>query len=161
MIELKDVISGVVGLVLFALGLLPILNKFGIGPDWMSLSFVCLDMGTGTVSTQNELQKFLEVEANKTLGSNLNTTILPILGRFCSRGGALRGTCRNLSNMPVSRSTQKVTYQISSVSGTFCSRRSHEKKSFCSHFPCDTAKVQYVVLQKKDAFSKGYMQIYR
>lgn len=40
MIEAKDILSAVVGLLLFALGLLPLLNSFGIGPDWMALKFL-------------------------------------------------------------------------------------------------------------------------
>jgi hypothetical protein len=37
MIETKDVISFIVGLLLFVLGLLPLLNSFGIGPAWFNL----------------------------------------------------------------------------------------------------------------------------
>jgi hypothetical protein len=40
MMEAKDIISFIVGLLLFALGLLPLLNSFGIGPDWMAMKFL-------------------------------------------------------------------------------------------------------------------------
>jgi hypothetical protein len=40
MIEAKDILSAVVGALLFALGLLPLLNSFGIGPAWMALKFL-------------------------------------------------------------------------------------------------------------------------
>jgi len=40
MMEAKDILSAVVGLLLFALGLLPLLNSFGIGPAWMALKFL-------------------------------------------------------------------------------------------------------------------------
>jgi hypothetical protein len=42
MMEPSDYISGLVGAVIFALGLLPLLNRFGIGPDWMGLKFLPL-----------------------------------------------------------------------------------------------------------------------
>jgi hypothetical protein len=37
MMEAKDIISFIVGLLLFALGLLPLLAGFGIGPAWFDL----------------------------------------------------------------------------------------------------------------------------
>jgi hypothetical protein len=37
MMEAKDFLSFVVGLLLFALGLLPMLANFGIGPDWFDV----------------------------------------------------------------------------------------------------------------------------
>jgi asparagine N-glycosylation enzyme membrane subunit Stt3 len=37
MIEGKDILSFVVGLVLFILGVLPLLGKFGIGPEWFNV----------------------------------------------------------------------------------------------------------------------------
>ncbi|MBW2972597.1 hypothetical protein KY359_06175 [Candidatus Woesearchaeota archaeon] len=37
MMEAKDIISFIVGLLLFALGLLPMLSKFGLGPDWFNV----------------------------------------------------------------------------------------------------------------------------
>ena len=37
MIEAKDIISFIVGLLLFALGILPLLAGFGIGPAWFNL----------------------------------------------------------------------------------------------------------------------------
>ncbi|HII71260.1 TPA: hypothetical protein HA265_00720 [Candidatus Woesearchaeota archaeon] len=40
MIEFKDVLSFIVGLVLFVMGLFPVLAKFKIGPTWFSLSFL-------------------------------------------------------------------------------------------------------------------------
>ncbi len=40
MLEPNDIISGLVGFLLFAVGLLPILSKFNVGPDWFSLSFL-------------------------------------------------------------------------------------------------------------------------
>jgi hypothetical protein len=40
MIEAKDIISFIVGILLFALGLLPLLNSFGIGPAWMGMKFL-------------------------------------------------------------------------------------------------------------------------
>ncbi len=38
MMEAKDWISGLVGLVIFCLGALPLLNKYGIGPEWFNFS---------------------------------------------------------------------------------------------------------------------------
>ena len=38
MMEPKDWISGLVGLIILGLGLLPLLNNWGIGPAWFSLS---------------------------------------------------------------------------------------------------------------------------
>ncbi|MBW2967684.1 hypothetical protein KY362_04305 [Candidatus Woesearchaeota archaeon] len=35
--EAKDIVSLIVGMILFALGLLPLLNKFGIGPAWFDM----------------------------------------------------------------------------------------------------------------------------
>jgi hypothetical protein len=40
MIETKDIISFVVGLVLVLLGLLPLLSSIGIGPDFFKLEFL-------------------------------------------------------------------------------------------------------------------------
>lgn len=40
MMEGKDILSFIVGLLLFAMGLLPLLNKFGVGPDWFGLNFL-------------------------------------------------------------------------------------------------------------------------
>jgi hypothetical protein len=37
MMEAKDIISFIAGALLLALGLLPLLNKFGIGPDWFNV----------------------------------------------------------------------------------------------------------------------------
>ena len=37
MMEAKDIISFVIGLLLFALGLLPLLSKLGIGPSWFDV----------------------------------------------------------------------------------------------------------------------------
>lgn len=37
MIEAKDVLSFIAGVLLFALGLLPLLQSFGIGPDWFNV----------------------------------------------------------------------------------------------------------------------------
>jgi len=37
MMEAKDIISFIVGLIIFALGLLPLLSKFGIGPGWFNV----------------------------------------------------------------------------------------------------------------------------
>jgi hypothetical protein len=42
MMEPSDYISGLVGAIIFALGLLPLLNKFGIGPDFFKLDFLPL-----------------------------------------------------------------------------------------------------------------------
>jgi len=38
MMEAKDWISGLVGLLILALGLLPLLNARGVGPEWFGLS---------------------------------------------------------------------------------------------------------------------------
>lgn len=38
MMEAKDIISFVVGAIIFAFGLLPLLNKFGVGPSWFNFS---------------------------------------------------------------------------------------------------------------------------
>jgi len=38
--EAKDIISLLVGLVLFLAGLFPLFAKFGVGPAWFSLSFL-------------------------------------------------------------------------------------------------------------------------
>ena len=38
MMEVKDWISGLVGLVIFALGLLPLLNSMGVGPGWFAFN---------------------------------------------------------------------------------------------------------------------------
>lgn len=38
MIELKDWISGLVGLIILCLGLFPLLNKYNIGPDWFAFN---------------------------------------------------------------------------------------------------------------------------
>ena len=40
MIEMKDFVSFIVGLVIFLMGLFPILNKVGIGPSFFKLSFL-------------------------------------------------------------------------------------------------------------------------
>ena len=40
MMEAKDWISGLVGLIIFCLGLFPLLNGFGTGPEWFSMSSV-------------------------------------------------------------------------------------------------------------------------
>ncbi|MBN1543920.1 hypothetical protein JW898_00480 [Candidatus Woesearchaeota archaeon] len=37
MMEAKDIISFIVGILLFALGLLPLLSKLGIGPSWFNV----------------------------------------------------------------------------------------------------------------------------
>ncbi|MBW2965232.1 hypothetical protein KY363_07280 [Candidatus Woesearchaeota archaeon] len=37
MMEAKDILSFIVGLLLFALGVLPLLNKFKIGPSWFNV----------------------------------------------------------------------------------------------------------------------------
>lgn len=37
MMEAKDILSFIAGLLLFALGLLPLLSKFGIGPKWFNV----------------------------------------------------------------------------------------------------------------------------
>jgi hypothetical protein len=37
MIEAKDIMSFVAGLLLFALGILPMLAKFGVGPSWFNV----------------------------------------------------------------------------------------------------------------------------
>lgn len=42
MMEAKDFVSFLVGLLLFCGGLFPLLSKFGVGPDWFSLSFLPL-----------------------------------------------------------------------------------------------------------------------
>lgn len=42
MMEAKDFMSGFVGLVIFLLGLFPLLNRFGVGPDWFALKFLPL-----------------------------------------------------------------------------------------------------------------------
>jgi hypothetical protein len=38
MMEMKDYVSFLVGLIIFTFGLLPLLNKFGVGPDWFNFS---------------------------------------------------------------------------------------------------------------------------
>ena len=38
MMEAKDWISGLVGILILGLGLLPLLNNFGIGPEWFALN---------------------------------------------------------------------------------------------------------------------------
>ena len=38
MMQMKDWVSGGVGTLIFLLGLLPILNKIGMGPSWFSFS---------------------------------------------------------------------------------------------------------------------------
>lgn len=38
--ETKDFLSGIVGGVVLLAGLLPLLHKFGIGPEWMALDFL-------------------------------------------------------------------------------------------------------------------------
>ena len=40
MMEVKDWISGLVGLIIFCLGLFPILHSFGTGPEWFAMSSV-------------------------------------------------------------------------------------------------------------------------
>jgi len=37
MIEAKDIVSFIVGAILFALGLLPLLSKLGVGPAWFNV----------------------------------------------------------------------------------------------------------------------------
>ena len=37
MMEAKDILSFIAGVLLFALGLLPLLNSFGIGPGWFNV----------------------------------------------------------------------------------------------------------------------------
>lgn len=40
MLEMKDFLSMIVGAAIGALGLLPLLNKFGMGPSWFALEFL-------------------------------------------------------------------------------------------------------------------------
>ena len=40
MMETKDYISGFVGILIMALGLLPLLAKIGVGPSWFALQFL-------------------------------------------------------------------------------------------------------------------------
>ena len=40
MIQMRDWISFFVGAIIFVLGLFPILNKSGIGPEWFSMNFL-------------------------------------------------------------------------------------------------------------------------
>ena len=40
MMQLRDWISGLVGLVVLSFGLLPILNGFGVGPEWFKLEIL-------------------------------------------------------------------------------------------------------------------------
>ena len=37
MMEAKDILSFIAGILLFALGLFPLLSSFGIGPDWFNI----------------------------------------------------------------------------------------------------------------------------
>ena len=38
MMQMKDWVSGLVGLIILGLGLLPLLNSFGVGPAWFAFS---------------------------------------------------------------------------------------------------------------------------
>lgn len=40
MMEMKDWLSGLVGVLVFAAGLLPLLSRFGVGSSWMALDII-------------------------------------------------------------------------------------------------------------------------
>jgi hypothetical protein len=44
MMETKDYVSGLIGLVLIATGALPLLNAANVGPPWFALSFLPLQL---------------------------------------------------------------------------------------------------------------------
>jgi len=46
MMQLKDWLYGLVGVIILALGLLPTLSKFGSGPEWFALNFLPVQLFT-------------------------------------------------------------------------------------------------------------------
>lgn len=44
MLEAKDFLSGLIGVILGALGLLPFLNSIGKGPEWFALSWLPVEI---------------------------------------------------------------------------------------------------------------------
>jgi len=84
MMEPKDWISGLVGLVILCLGLFPLLNKFGVGPGWfafnlpvMLLSWVVVIGGFYLI-----INSFIEITNSNIVGwiSFLIAAIITVLG---------------------------------------------------------------------------------
>ncbi|MFC1722714.1 hypothetical protein ACFL0V_01100 [Nanoarchaeota archaeon] len=93
MIEFKDVLSFIVGLVLFLLGMFPLLAKFKIGPAWFSLSFLPVAIFSWIVAVGAlylVINSIIEITNSASIGFLsiivafvcLCVGILPILAKF-------------------------------------------------------------------------------
>ncbi len=102
MMELKDWISGLVGLVIFCLGLFPLLNSRGIGPGWWAfslpvklLSWVVVIGGFYLV-----INSFIEITNSNVVGwlSFLIAAVITVLGvlQVLGRIGWISGIVFNI-----------------------------------------------------------------
>ncbi|MBI4738284.1 hypothetical protein HY772_01765 [Candidatus Woesearchaeota archaeon] len=93
MMETKDFMSGLVGLVIFLLGLFPLLNRFGVGPEWMALKFLPLTIVSWIVAVAAlylVINSIIELTNSNAVGwvsviiafAALAIGLLPILGGF-------------------------------------------------------------------------------
>ncbi|MBI5397838.1 hypothetical protein HZB03_00075 [Candidatus Woesearchaeota archaeon] len=93
MMEAKDFASGFVGLVIFALGLLPLLNRLGVGPEWMAIKFLPLTIVSWIVAVAAlylVINSIIELTNSNAIGwisvivafVALAIGLLPILGGF-------------------------------------------------------------------------------
>lgn len=93
MIEAKDWISLLVGIVLTALGLLPLLNKWGAGPSWFALPWLPLQFAAFIVAIAGfylMIESVIEITNSNAIGwvsfmiatLLMATGILQVLARF-------------------------------------------------------------------------------
>ncbi len=71
MIEAKDIISFVIGAILFGLGLLPVLKIIGIGPSWFALSFLSVQIFAYIVAIAGFyliIESFIEITNSNAIG---------------------------------------------------------------------------------------------
>ena len=93
MMEFKDWLSGFIGAVIFALGLLPILNTRGIGPAWFALPWLPVQIFAYIVAIAGFylfVESFIEITNSNIIGwwsfavavAVIAIGLLPLLNRF-------------------------------------------------------------------------------
>ncbi len=71
MIETKDILSFIIGVILFAVGLLPVLAKGNIGPSWFALGFLPVQIFAYIIAIAGFyliIESFIEITNSNAIG---------------------------------------------------------------------------------------------
>jgi len=68
--QMRDWVSGMIGIVVFCLGSLPLLNNFGVGPAWfkLALPIAILSYVVAAMGFYLLIDSFIEISNSNTVG---------------------------------------------------------------------------------------------